>query len=60
MPNFAIIDSGTVVNVIVADTKEDAELNSGKTAVQISKEPGQPCAGWLYDGENFSFPELEA
>jgi hypothetical protein len=35
MPNFAVIDDkNIVVNVIVAETKQDAEEATGKTCIQ--------------------------
>lgn len=49
MPNFAINDGNTVVNVIVADSKEIAEEVTGLLAVETD---GEPWTGWtLIDGE---------
>ena len=49
MSNFAIIDGDTVVNVIVADSREIAEEVTGLSAVETD---GEPWIGWtLIDGE---------
>lgn len=55
---YAILEADKVVNVIVADSLEMAELVTGKTAVQ-SDIAG---IGWTYNPETgaFSFPELPA
>lgn len=48
MPNFAIHDGSTVVNVIVADSKEIAEEVTGMSALETE---GEPWIGWtLTDG----------
>lgn len=50
MPNFAIINKNTVLNVIVADTKEIA-LAVEETADDAIETTGQPWIGWtLVDG----------
>jgi hypothetical protein len=45
MANFAVHDGSTVVNVIVADSKEIAEEVTGLQAIETT---GQPWAGWIY------------
>ena len=35
MKNFAVIEEGTVINIIVADSKEDAEKYSKKQCIEI-------------------------
>ena len=48
MPNFAICDGSTIVNVIVADTQQIAEDVTGMTAIETT---GDPWIGWvLVDG----------
>jgi hypothetical protein len=37
MGKFAVIDSGNVSNIIVADTKEIAEQATGKTCVEYTE-----------------------
>jgi hypothetical protein len=59
MPNFAVINGDKVANVIVADSKEDAELNSGLPCIEIFIEPGAPGIGWTYDGNSFAAPVVE-
>lgn len=62
MPNFAIINGGNVVNVIVADDLETANgiavnANMGQFAVQVPKAPNAPTFGWIWDGEKLVEPE---
>jgi hypothetical protein len=59
MAYFAVIDNGVVINTIVAESKETAELVTSKTCVEILFEPGQPCIGWTYDGAEFTAPVVE-
>ena len=59
MANYAVIKDGIVNNVIVADTKEIAEIVTGLTCIEVSNEPGSPGIGWTYDGTNFSAPVVE-
>lgn len=57
MPNFAIHDGSTVVNVIVADSKEIAEEVTGLSAVEAD---GEPWIGWtLVDGVWTAPPQPE-
>lgn len=49
MANFAIIDSNTVVNVIVADSQEIAAAVTGLSVIETE---GVPWIDWtLVDGE---------
>ena len=49
MPNYAIHDEHTVVNVIVCDTQSLAEEITGMQALETE---GQPWIDWtLHDGE---------
>jgi len=58
MPNFAEIQDGVVTNVIVADTKEIAELVTRLTCVEYTDE--NPAGiGWTYDGSKFTPPVEE-
>ena len=58
MANFAEIKDGVVTNVIVADTKEIAELVTGLTCVEYTEE--NPAGiGWTYDGSVFTAPVVE-
>ena len=55
MANFAEIKEGVVTNVIVADTKEIAELVTGSTCVEYTDE--NPAGiGWTWDGTKFTDP----
>jgi len=58
MPNFAVIDSGFVVNVILANSLEDAQLATGKTCVEYS-DATPAGVGWSYDGTKFTAPVEE-
>ena len=61
MPYFAILDSNTVVNVIIADTLEDANLlapsSHGTFAIELLNQAGQPGIGWTWDGSTFTKTE---
>ena len=46
MPILAIIENGTVANVIVADTWPNA--------VDVTDVTPRPAPGWLYDGQTFT------
>jgi len=59
MAYFTVIDNGVVVNTIIAESKEIAELVTKKTCVEVPFEPGQPGIGWKYDGAEFTAPVAE-
>jgi hypothetical protein len=59
MANYLVIKDGLVDNVIVADTKEIAEMVTGLSCIETSNEPGDPGIGWSYDGTNFTAPVVE-
>ena len=59
MPYFAHLVENTIVNIIVAETKEDAEQLIGTPIVEVSNEPGGPQSGYIWDGESFSAPTVE-
>jgi hypothetical protein len=57
MATFAVLENGTVKNIIVADTLEDAQP-AGPTVVEYTAE--KPAyIGWTWDGENFLPPVVE-
>ena len=58
MATFAVIDNNTVINVIVADTKEIAETVTGLTCVEYTQE-NRVSVGWTYDGSTFEQPVIE-
>lgn len=51
MANFAVIEDGVVVNVILADSKSIAEEITGKTCVAYTTEPAEP--GGTYINKKF-------
>jgi hypothetical protein len=58
MPNFAVINNGNIINIIVADdlnTANEVVANAriGQFAIEIPKAPNAPMIGWQWDGENF-------
>jgi hypothetical protein len=55
MATFAVIENDKVVNTIVADSKEIAELVTGQTCVEYTDE-NRAGIGWTYDGEKFIEP----
>jgi hypothetical protein len=57
MATFAVIENGTVKNVIVADSLENAQ-SAGPMVVEYT--PEKPAGiGWTWDGENFIPPVIE-
>lgn len=55
MPNYAVIKDNYVVNVIVADSKEDAELLSRGICIEYNSE--NPAGiGLFWDGNKFINP----
>ena len=52
MATYAVIESGTVVNVILADSKEIAESIVGSTCIEYTNE-NPAMIGGTYDGETF-------
>jgi hypothetical protein len=58
MKNFAVISGATVTNVIVADTKENAELATNLECIEYTdKNPAG--IGWTWDGTTFTAPVVE-
>jgi hypothetical protein len=55
MPNFAVIEDGTVTNTILADSKAIAEEVTGKTCVEFT-ESNPAYIGLGYDGTTFEQP----
>ena len=58
MAHFAEIKDGLVTNVIVADTKEIAELVTGLTCVEYT-DSNPAGIGWTYDGSVFTPPAVQ-
>jgi hypothetical protein len=60
MPSYAVLNGNTVINKIVADSKEIAEEFSGAICIEYENIPGVfPEIGYTYDGENFNAPNEE-
>lgn len=59
MANYAVIKNGIVSNIIVADSKEIAELVTGLLCIEYEDTPSQPGIGWSYDGSVFTAPVVE-
>jgi hypothetical protein len=59
MAYYAYIAGGTVVNVVVAETAEDALLvmPEGCSCVEYEIRSGV-IPGWTYDGHTFKEPEV--
>jgi hypothetical protein len=58
MTNFAVITGNQVTNVIVAKTKEDAELVTNAECVEYTDE--NPAGiGWTYADGVFTAPVVE-
>lgn len=58
MATFAVIEEGKVINVIIADNQEIAELVTQKTCVEYT-ETKPAGIGWTYDGKKFNEPVIE-
>jgi hypothetical protein len=58
MATFAEIKDGVVTNLIVADTKEIAEMVTGLTCVEYTPEDDVAIGG-TYDGSVFTHPIVE-
>lgn len=56
--NFAVISGNSVVNIIVADSKEIAEEVTGLTCVEYTNE-NPAHIGLGYDGTTFEQPVVE-
>jgi hypothetical protein len=57
MTNFAAMQDGIVVNIIWADTVEDAAAATGLTCIE-STEESQAHIGWTHDGTTFVLPAV--
>lgn len=58
MANYAVISGTTVTNVIVAETKEDAELVTQSECIEYTDE--NPAGiGWTYADGVFTAPVVE-
>lgn len=55
MAKFAVLSDDIVINIIVADSKESAELATGKTCIDCTNESSISIE-WTYDGVSFNPP----
>jgi hypothetical protein len=58
MKKFAVLNGKLISNVIIANTKEDAELATNSTCVEYPEDNGIGI-DWTYDGANFVPPIVE-
>jgi hypothetical protein len=56
MANFAVMNGNVVVNVIVADSKEIAEMVTNSTCIEFNLEEHEAGIGYTHDGEKFNVP----
>jgi hypothetical protein len=70
MTNYAIIENGTITNIVVAESIENVESVTSKTVVLCNDEKMQigsdlfegnwrlpkPFASWIWDGQNWTAP----
>lgn len=55
---FAVIENNLVINVIVAESKEVAELVTNRICIEYTNE--NPAGiNWIWDGTNFIAPTME-
>lgn len=57
MANFAVIENNIVVNVIVAESLEDAENATNLTCIEYTND-SLAGIGWTYNGSTFEQPIL--
>lgn len=55
MANFAVLKDNVVVNIIVAESIEDATQATGLTCIEYTEE-NPARINWIYDGVNFNYP----
>ena len=53
--NYAVIVDGIVTNLIVAESKEEAEIATGETCI-LSTDENQAYVGGTHDGTSFIAP----
>jgi hypothetical protein len=58
MAEYAVVNNSTVINLILADTLEDAELATGLTCVELNEEVSAGI-GSTWDGSVFTHPNQE-
>ena len=58
MKTFAVMSGNSVINIIVADTKEVAEEATNATCIEFN-EINSASIGWQHDGEKFIPPVIE-
>lgn len=58
MAHFAVLNDNKVINVILADTKENAEIATNYICVEFNDD-NPAYIGWVYDGEKFHAPVIE-
>jgi predicted type IV restriction endonuclease len=58
MSNFAVIEDGVVVNIIVADTLSIAQEVTNSTCIEYT-EKNPVRIGWIWDNKKFIAPESE-
>jgi hypothetical protein len=59
MPNFAEIKNDVVANIIIAESKEIADMVTGGVCVEYTDE-NPAYIGWTYNGTKFIQPIVEA
>lgn len=59
MKNYAVIEDGIVVNLIVADSLELAESLTGQTCIEYDYDLASPFIGLGWDGTDFEQPEVQ-
>ena len=56
MANFAVIHNNTVMNIVVADSKEIAESVVGSECIEYTDE-NPAVIGWFYNSTDNTFSE---
>ena len=57
MANFGVLDNNLIINILVCETKEIAEIVTGKTCIELPLT--NVGIGWSYDGAEFTAPVVE-
>ena len=59
MNNYAVVENGIVVNLVVADSLEVAESLTGQTCIEYDYDLANPVIGLGWDGTEFQQPVVE-
>jgi uncharacterized protein YebE (UPF0316 family) len=59
MKNYAVVENGVVVNLVVAESLEVAKSLTGQTCIEYEYDLANPVIGLGYDGTDFEQVPIE-